>query len=61
MNVQTTPAVDFDALVARNREIILNAPEAPKSALTWNPERLAYDVDEENLDLFNEMFNQFNV
>ena len=27
MNVKTTPAVDFDALVARNRELISKLPK----------------------------------
>ena len=27
MNVKTTPAVDFDALVARNRELIQKLPQ----------------------------------
>ena len=29
MNVKTTPAIDFDAMVARNREILLKSkPES---------------------------------
>lgn len=31
MNVKTTPAVDFDALVARNRELISKLPAKPES------------------------------
>ena len=27
MNVKTTPAVDFDAMVARNRELIIKLPK----------------------------------
>ena len=50
-------AVDADAQIARNREIIQALPAARVSALTWNPQRLRYDLDEANLDLFAEMFN----
>ena len=31
MNVKTTPAVDFDALVTRNRELITKLPTKPES------------------------------
>ena len=55
-------SIDFDAHVARNRELImaLPPPHVYESALTWNPERLAYDIDEDKLDLFHEMFETFN-
>ena len=38
-----TKAIDFDAMVARNREIITANPEALQNYRTWNPETLRYD------------------
>ena len=49
-------AINFEAMVAANRELVGKLPEAPKAYRTWNPERVAYDTDEANLDLFREMF-----
>ena len=57
MRYSTVPAINFEAHVARNRELIAELPEPRVSALTWNPSTLSYDLDEDNLDLFYEMFN----
>jgi hypothetical protein len=49
-------AIDMDAQVAANREIIKELPQQKLTSLTWNPAKLAYDVDESTLDLSQEMF-----
>jgi|DEB0MinimDraft_10_1074344.scaffolds.fasta_scaffold137128_2 hypothetical protein len=49
-------AIDMDAQVAANREIIKELPQQKLTSLTWNPAKLAYDVDESTLDLSREMF-----
>jgi len=56
MRYSTVPAIDFDQHVNRNRELIAALPEPRRSALTWNPATLGYDVDETALDLFYELF-----
>lgn len=38
-------AINFEAMVEANRELIAELPVAPANTITWNPERLAYDVD----------------
>ena len=50
-------AIDMDAQVAANREIIKKLPLRKLTSLTWNPAKLAYDVDENVLDLYREMFD----
>lgn len=49
-------AIDFDEHVNRNREILAALPPDRRSALTWNPAKLRYDVDKTALDLFYELF-----
>ena len=50
-------AIDMDAQVAANRAIIQKLPLRKLTSLTWNPAKLAYDVDENVLDLYREMFD----
>lgn len=45
-------AINFEAMVAANRERILNLPEAPANTVTWNPERLAFDVNTKGVTTF---------
>ena len=45
MRYSTTTAIDFEAMVARNREIIMEAPAMPleyETGYVWSPEELAY-------------------
>ena len=60
MRYSTVPAINLEQHVARNAELIAQLPEPKGSALTWNPSTLKYDIDEDNLDLFHEMFETFN-
>lgn len=57
MRYSTVPAIDLNEHVNRNRTLITVLPEPRRSALTWNPTTLGYDVDETALDLFYELFN----
>ncbi len=57
MRYSTVPAINLDEHVNRNRQLIASLPPARPSALTWNPERRSYDLDETALDLFMELFN----
>ena len=43
MRYSTTKAIDLDAMVARNRELIKALPNPVTRGPRWNPERLAYD------------------
>lgn len=56
MRYSTVPAINDAALIAHNRELIASLPEAKPAYRTWNPDRLAYDVNEACLDLYHEMF-----
>ena len=38
-------AINFEAMVAANRELVSKLPEAPANTITWNPERLSFDVN----------------
>ena len=43
MNIQTK-AIDFDTLVAANRELLAKLPETKTVNIrTWNPEKVDYD------------------
>ena len=43
MRYSTVPAINFEALVARNREIISNLPQQPaKAAKVWSPAKLRH-------------------
>ena len=59
MRYSTVPAINFEAHVARNRELIQALPEPAESSITWNPSSCSYDVDEDLLDLYHEMFTAF--
>lgn len=43
MRYSTVPAIDFDAHVARNAELIAALPERLENYRTWNPSTLRYD------------------
>ena len=43
MRYSTVPAINLEAMVARNRELIANKPQPVANFRTWNPERLRYD------------------
>lgn len=45
MRYSTVPAIDLEAYVARNRELITKLPAQPANTITWNPATLSYDVD----------------
>ena len=53
MNI-VTKAIDFDAAVARNRELISSLPQPKKNFRTWNPEKVAYEyaTQSDNLTQF---------
>ena len=38
-------AINFEAMVAANRERLLKLPAAPVNTVTWNPAKLGYDVN----------------
>ena len=40
-------AINFEAMVAANRELVANLPEPAAFTVTWNPERLAWDLNDE--------------
>ena len=40
-----TKAVDFEAMVAANRELVSKLPQPAANTITWNSERLSFDVD----------------
>ena len=42
MRYSTTKAIDLDAMVARNREIIRNLPQPVENVGTWSPFKLRY-------------------
>ena len=43
MRYSTVPAINFEAHVARNRELIQALPESLENYRTWNPTTLRYD------------------
>ena len=42
MRYSTVPAINLEAHVARNRELISKLPEAPLNNRRWDPETLSY-------------------
>ena len=42
MRYSTVPAINLEAHVARNRELISKLPEGYQMTWTWSPEHLAY-------------------
>lgn len=42
MRYSTVPAIDFEAHVARNREIIRDLPRKVKEQMVWNPTQLRF-------------------
>ena len=42
MRYSTVPAINLEAHIARNRELINKLPEAPMNNRTWCPELLRY-------------------
>tara|TARA_B100001063_G_scaffold82436_1_gene76835 strand:- start:3025 stop:3201 length:177 start_codon:yes stop_codon:yes gene_type:complete len=44
MRHSTVPAIDLEAHVARNREIIRNLPQPVEHVGTWSPSRLRYVI-----------------
>ena len=38
-------AINFEAMVAANRELVSKLPEAAAHSVTWNPERLGWDLN----------------
>ena len=43
MRYSTVPAINLEAHVARNRELIQALPERLENYRTWNPTTLRYD------------------
>ena len=44
MRFSTVKAIDLDAHVARNRELIRNLPQPVEHVGTWSPSRLRYII-----------------
>ena len=42
MRYSTTRAINLEAHIARNRELIMALPEPMPSRITWSPELLRY-------------------
>ena len=40
-------AINFEAMVAANRELLSKLPAPKASSVTWNPERMAWDLNDE--------------
>ena len=43
MRYSTVPAINLEAHIARNRELIMAKPTKLKASRVWNPERLEFD------------------
>ena len=42
MRYSTTRAIDLDAHIARNRELITNLPTEVRQQMVWNPTQLRF-------------------
>ena len=45
MRYSTVPAIDFDVMVARNRELIKALPQEEDMALHWSPAKQEFYLD----------------